>query len=97
MKRASVLLIGLIGLCSLVGCGGKRPEVPTPPAVLILPDCPSPERPRLPLINGDLPFDSPENIKIFLERDDIMRVYIKGLEAAALCYRRNSIQGEPKE
>lgn len=98
MKPASVALIVLIGLCSLAGCGGKQaPEVPAPPVILKLPDCPAPERPRLPLINGDLPFDSPENIKAFLERDDIMRAYIKGLEAAVGCYRRTTIQGEPKE
>lgn len=98
MKPATVLLIVLIGLCSLAGCGGKRaPELPAPPAILNLPDCPAPERPLLPLINGGLPFDSPENIESFLERDDIMRAYIKGLEAAVTCYRRIKIQGEPKQ
>ena len=95
MKREIVLLFVLIGLCSLAGCGGKRlPELPAPPVILNLPDCPAPDRPRLPQVNGGLPFDAPENINTFLERDDIMRAYIKGLEAAVLCARRDSIQGE---
>lgn len=96
MKRAFVPLIGLIALCSLYGCGGKRlPEVPAPPAILNLPDCPVPERPALPRIIGAIPFDAPENIAVFLERDDIMRAYIKGLEAAVGCFRRVKQQGEP--
>lgn len=97
MKPVRVALIALIVLCS-TGCSGKRlPEVPTPPAVLSLPDCPAPARPELPFIDGVLPFDSPENIKILLERDDILRFYIKGLEATVICFSRKNNKGEIQE
>ncbi|CAK7024800.1 MAG: hypothetical protein DELT_02536 [Desulfovibrio sp.] len=85
MKPASVLLIALIALCSLAGCGGKearRQEVPTPPAVLNLPASPAPQKPELPQIDGALPLDHPHNVDVLLERDDIMRALIKALYAA---------------
>lgn len=97
MKRAFVPLAGLTVLCSLAGCGGRQAQtVPVPPVILNLPDCPAPERPLLPPVNGEAPFDAPVNVKAFLERDDIMRAYIKGLEAALACSRRNTKQGEPE-
>ena len=88
MRHASVVLIALIVLCSLAGCGKRTPELASPPVILNLPDCPAPDTPRLPLIDGALPLDSPVNIKALLERDDIMRFYISGLNAAISCFRR---------
>ena len=91
MRRAGVLLIGLIVLCS--GCGEKRVEVPAP-LILKLPDCPSPEPPDLPSFDGGVPFDSPENAARLLERDDVLRAYIDGLEAAIRCFRRQRTSDE---
>ena len=88
MKRASALLIALIGLGSLPGCGDMRPSLPPPPVILNLPDCPAPERPDLPQIDGHLPFDAPRNIAAILERDDVLRLHIKALGAALECFRR---------
>jgi hypothetical protein len=90
MRHASVALIALIVLCSLGGCGTRTPELAPPPVILNLPDCPAPDAPRLPPINGALPFDAPANIAALLERDDVMRAYIKGLDAAITCFRRSS-------
>ena len=86
MKRAIVLLVALTVLCS--GCGTKQAAPQPPPLVLNLPDCPSPVPPILPSLNGALPFDGPENMATLAERDDMVRGYIEGLEAAIRCYRR---------
>ena len=88
MKRAFVPLIALIGLFSLAGCGVYRPSLPPAPAILKLPDCPAPARPYLPRIDGSLPFDAPDNVAAFLERDDVLREFVKALEDALVCFRR---------
>lgn len=97
MKPASALLIALIVLCSLAGCGGKDlpGKVPPSPAVLNLPASPAPEKPVLPQINRDLPFDHPFNIEVLLERDDIMRALVKALYAALGIPEKNG-EGENK-
>lgn len=94
MIRASALLIALIGLGSLTGCGASRPSLPVPPAVLKLPDCPAPARPALPRIDGALPFDAPGNVKVLLERDDLLRGHVQALEDALGCYRRQGAREE---
>lgn len=83
MKRASVLLIASIGLCSLCGCGARRAA----PPVLNLPDCPAPAAPALPLLNAAEPLESPANMAALMERDDRMRAYIDGLSAALSCWQ----------
>ncbi len=85
MKPAALSLIVLIGLCS--GCGPKA----APPAILYLPDCPAPERPALPALNGAEPLDSPANAEALMIRDDVIRTYINGLLSALRCCqaRRN--------
>ena len=93
MRHAGVLLIGLIVLCS--GCGAKA-DIPAAPLILKLPDCPSPGVPVLPTFDGTAPFDSPENTARLLERDDILRAYIDGLEATIRCFRRQREEHEPK-
>lgn len=93
MRRAGVLLIGLIVLCS--GCGTKA-DIPTAPLILKLPDCPCPEVPALPIFDGTIPFDSPENTARLLERDDMLRAYIDGLEATIRCFRRQRITHDSK-
>ncbi len=83
MKHASVLLIALIGLCSLWGCGRQEvTQLPAPPLILTLPASPIPQKPNLPQVNENAPLDSLENNKILLERDDIMRRLISALYAA---------------
>lgn len=92
MKRAVVLLVALTALCS--GCGTKQPQ--PAPLVLNLPDCPAPVPPVLPTVDGTLPFDGPENMAKLAERDDMVRVYVEGLEAAIRCYRRGKVNNESK-
>ena len=92
MKRAVVLLVALTALCS--GCGTKQPQ--PAPLVLNLPDCPSPVPPVLPAVDGTLPFDGPENMERLAERDDVVRGYVEGLEAAIRCYRRGKVNNESK-
>lgn len=86
MKRALVLLTVLIVLCS--GCGRKQAA----PLILNLPACPAPAPPALPLIDGSVPLDAPDNVERLMERDDRIRAYIDGLNAALRCYQagRNS-------
>ena len=92
MKRVVVLLVALTALCS--GCGTKQ-AVPQPaPLVLNLPDCPSPVPPVLPAVDGTLPFDGPENMERLAERDDVVRGYVDGLEAAIRCYRKGKVNNE---
>lgn len=92
--RLLCVLIGfgsLIGLASLgTGCARAPavPVLPPAPVVRVLPDCPAPARPVLPLLDGALPFDAPLNMDVLLRRDDLIRQYLKGLEASVFCYQR---------
>lgn len=72
--RAMLLLSVLIA-----GCG-----IRTAP----LPDCPVPARPELPALISGEPLESMVNIRILMERDDCMRLYIRGLEDALECYKK---------
>lgn len=85
------LLIGSIAAFS--GCAGKQSagEVSVPRvSIQQTEECPAPGRPELPMLNGSLPFDHPENAEILMERDDLLRVYIHGLESAVRCYERQA-------
>lgn len=84
MQPASALLIALT-VCGLNGCAAREPVTPAP-LILNLPDCPAPEAPALPPLDGTLAFDSPENVAVIMERDDILRRYVDGLRAALRCY-----------
>ncbi len=86
MKRATVLLIASIALCSCCGCSRK----PAAPHILNLPDCPAPAPPVLPVIDGSEALDSPDNIARLMERDDLIRAYIDGLNAALRCQTRRN-------
>lgn len=94
MKRASALLIVSIGLCRrgavgiilmlcLCGCGARQAAQP----VLNVPDCPAPSAPALPPLDASEPLESPANAARLLERDDVIRAYINGLNAALDCFR----------
>jgi len=87
MSRAIVLLIVSIGLGS-IGCSTRQAVAPPAPVIMSVALCPVPARPELPQVDGRLPFDSPTNIEAFLERDDLYRAYIQGLESTMECYRR---------
>lgn len=84
MRRALLLLLGSIALCSCA-----KP-VPLPPVIVTVPvvECPAPPRPQLPEIDAAQPLDSPENVEAIMIRDDVMRGYIRGLESCVDCYRR---------
>lgn len=73
MLRAMLLLSVLIA-----GCGIKPAPVP---------DCPAPARPELPALINDEPLESPVNMRILMERDDCMRLYIQGLEDTLECLK----------
>lgn len=86
MRPAPLLLIALIGLCS---CAAR----PVPPQVTVVPamsHCPAPHRPALPLLRSELPFDHPANITALMERDDILRGYVHGLESCVRCYQQQT-------
>ena len=97
MKLASALLTALIALCSLCGCTGKeqRERLPRPPAILNLPECQEPNDPNLVPVDGDLPFDTPENVAALLERDDEYRLYYHASQKTFACFRRIMGKGEP--
>lgn len=91
LRRAARPLLSLTLLGSLllaVGCAERMPELPAPPRVFPARDCPAPERPPLPSVDGELPFDTPENVSALMRRDTILKQYAEGLEAAVDCYRK---------
>lgn len=91
MRRASVLLICLIGLGSVVGCSLKDCGVSTPaPEIVTLQRCARPEKPTLPKIRGDLPFDHPDQVEAMLTRDARLRVYSTQCNDALNCYDKQT-------
>lgn len=88
MKHAAVLLLVSIVLCS--GCGRQA----SVPPILNLPDCPAPSVPILPKLDATEPLDSPENVARLLARDDALRAYIGGLDAALRCYQARGNHGK---
>ena len=89
MKRAVVPLLVSIVLCSC-GCGQKQAA----PLILNLPDCPAPSVPILPELDAAESLDSPENVACLLARDDALRAYIGGLDAALRCYQARGNHGK---
>ena len=87
MKRAVVLLGVSIALCS--GCGQRQAA----PLILNLPDCPAPSTPGLPELEAAESLESPANIARLMERDDKIRAYIDGLNAALCCYQARGKYG----
>lgn len=74
-------LLGLLLLTGLIGgCGIK--------AVPVMPDCPAPPVPELPALISGEPLDSLANVRILMERDDCMRLYVRGLEDSLECYKK---------
>ena len=94
MKPANALLTVLIVLCS-GGCADREgTELPRPPSILVLPECQEPNDPDLVPVDGDLPFDAPENVRALLERDDEFRLYYHASQQTFACYRRMMGQKE---
>lgn len=94
---AKSILIGLIALSGSVfsGCAGKDvPRVPAAPVRVKLQECPKPHKPDLPLLDRTLLSDTPRNLNIRAERDDLTRQYISGLEATDNCWRSQHHQGD---
>ena len=91
LRRAvrPLLLLTLLGsLLLAAGCAERLPELPPAPRIVLARDCPAPERPELPPVDGELPFDAPENVSVLMRRDTILKNYAEGLEAAGDCYRK---------
>lgn len=90
MRRAMLLLIALTGLCSC----NARPALPPVMVVHVSAICPAPVRPDLPVIDPDAALDSPANVERLMERDDLLRQYIKGLESTVECYKAQTMGKE---
>lgn len=90
MKPEKKLLPASIVLCSLLGCQHTVAAVKT--------YCPEPIKPELPLLLEEYCLDSLPNIEIIMQRDDILRLYIEGLEDTILCYKNSQkgVNNEPK-
>lgn len=90
MRHVAVLWIASIVICS--GCAKPAAQqiVMAPAAVT----CPAPARPELPRIDGALPLDSPANIEALMTRDDLLRQYIRGLEATVDCYKAQTTKDQ---
>lgn len=86
MRRAPLLLTVSIALCSCAAKPAPQPSVVVPPVI----ECPAPSRPVLPALVPELPFDHPANIGAIMERDDLLRGYVHGLESCVRCYQRQS-------
>ena len=86
-SRCAASIILMLLCC---GCGPKQ----TAPLILNLPDCPAPSVPALPELDAAEPLDSPENLSRLLERDDRIRVYIDGLNAALRCEQARGNHGK---
>lgn len=86
MRRVMLLLIASIVICSGCAKPAEQQIVMAPAAVI----CPAPARPELPRIDGALPLDGPANIDALMTRDDMMRQYIRGLEATVDCYQEQT-------
>lgn len=80
-KAGKALWIGLIVVFSLfiTACGQK--DISINPIT----ECYAPNKPILPLFEY-ANLESTKNIETLLERDDIIRQYLKGLEDALACY-----------
>lgn len=85
MKRASLLLLVSIAACS--GCAGRQPAPVIVPQVVGAAECPAPEAPVLPAVDGTILLDHPDNMRTLLERDDLTRGYIESLRLVIRCYR----------
>ena len=68
------------------GCGKSETIFVRVPEMVRPAPCPAPEAPELPRILS-APLDRPANILRLRLRDEVMRGYIDGLEAALTCYQ----------
>jgi len=78
----------------LGGCATPAPRVPPAPVITGAAECPAPDAPVLPMLDPALPFDAPDNVRALLERDDLCRQYIKGLQATVRCYESQTKDGK---
>ena len=92
-RHENELLIALIALCSLLflsGCAAKTELsnfsfVPAP--VLVTTEyCPAPVKLTLPNLDRNFGLDSTHNLKILLERDDLIRAYNSAQSSTIKCY-----------
>ncbi len=76
----------LAALCCLSGCAAADMTPAPAPVIIQAAYCPGPTAPALPPLDPALPFDAPDNVRVLLDRDDLCRHYIKGLQATLRCY-----------
>lgn len=90
MKHIKKLFIGSIVLYSLLGGCQNVQYVPVTTQNIY---CPEPTKPSLPLLQEQYYLEHAVNIEILMRRDDMMRLYIDGLEDTINCYK-NSFKGK---
>lgn len=84
MRHAVSCILTLTALCS--GCAPREvPPVPAPIVILSV-LCPRPAPPALPKLAGVNLLESREGYAVLKLRDQKIRDYIKGLNAALDCY-----------
>lgn len=84
MRHAVSCILTLTALCS--GCAGPKAQ-PIPAPVVVLPVmCPRPQTPSLPKLAKVNLLESREGYAVLKLRDQKIRAYIKGLNAALDCY-----------
>lgn len=90
-NTAAIGGVGLVMLLLLGGCAGSAlsPSQERTPAPIILhvEKCPLPAVPRLPPLKGVF-LESGKGYAVLKYRDELMRRYIKGLQAALDCYEK---------
>lgn len=96
MRHAASYILILIVLCS-TGCASGGSKIVSVEPILILPAfCPRPQPPALPKLAGVNLLESRQGYAILKLRDQKIRDYIKGLNAALECYEGQT-QGRTHE
>lgn len=88
-RHAAHCLLILTALCS--GCAAPHIQGPSAPVVILPVMCPRPAPPSLPKLGSVNLLESREGYAILKLRDQKIRAYIKGLNAALDCYDGQTI------
>lgn len=95
MRPLRCAAAALLAAILVSGCAAREgPFVPPAPVIMSAAACPAPDAPVLPPLDAALPLDGPDNVRALLERDDLCRRYIKGLQATIRCYESQSKEGK---
>lgn len=84
---AAAILTALAPVLALTGGGCAFRTEPLPPLVIKAAPCAGVPVPVLPPVDGETDFDTVDQYGVFMERDDVMRAYIRALRRADECWR----------